>query len=108
MNQIIQLSKSKDEQSMFSKYRDIPNTHEKSRKCQCVCEKFVVMDPNFECLCCGEVKAAEYFKLLVVRYGDKTEVTRESNLPVKQLSKLAESKEGKVMNRDTFFIISKI
>ena len=33
MNQIIQLSKSKDEQSMFSKYRDIPNTHEKSRKC---------------------------------------------------------------------------
>ena len=33
MNQIIQLSKSKDEQSMFSKYRDIPNTHEESRKC---------------------------------------------------------------------------
>ena len=33
------------------------------------------MNENVECLCCNEVKAAEYSELLGMRYGDVNPVT---------------------------------
>ena len=50
----------------FAEEQDIPNTREKSRKCQRVsergrCGNCGVMDTKVECLCCGEVEALGYF-----------------------------------------------
>ena len=52
----------------FDEEQDIHRTHRKSRKIQSVtdwyrCGKCDAMDPNVECLSCGEVEPLKYFQL---------------------------------------------
>ena len=67
--------------------QDIPNIRQKQRKIQsvtewCRCEKYGVMDTNFQCLGCGEFEALGYFELSDMRYDDRNAITEKVSATV--------------------------